>query len=361
MSLSGRGRGFQWGLLIVLSAVFAGALELCRLPAALLLGPMIAGVLIATNGGALRVPRPPYFFAQGLIACLIARGINAEIFVTLSQHGVLIGAVIAGILMFSAGFGYLLMRMQVLPGTTAIWGCWPGGASAMVLMAESYGADARLVAFMQFLRVFLVAAIASVVGRLWIGTGPGHAPELIWFPAVHWLPLAATLGLGLLGMVVGLTGLVPAGAFVVTLVVASVLHATSLVEIELPQWLLAITYCAIGWNVGLGFTRQILAHAWRILPRIFASVIALISICCGFAALLHIFAGIDPLTAYLATSPGGADSIAIIAASSNVDMSFVVALQTMRLFAVMLIGPHIARFFARRQEKTEEPPTAPMD
>ena len=35
------------------------------------------------------------------------------------------------------------------------------------------------------------------------------------------------------------------------------------------------------------------------------------------------FAGVDPMTAYLATSPGGADSIAIIAASSNVDISFV--------------------------------------
>ena len=31
--------------------------------------------------------------------------------------------------------------------------------------------------------------------------------------------------------------------------------------------------------------------------------------------------GIDPLTAYLATSPGGMDSIPIIAASSNVDLS----------------------------------------
>jgi len=361
VSLSGRGPGFQWGLLILLSAVFAGLLELCRLPAALLLGPMIAGIVVATSGGALKVPRPPYFFAQGLVACLIARGVTADIFVTLAQHGLLIAGVISGILAACASFGYVLMRWQVLPGTTGIWGCWPGAASAMVLMAESYGADARLVAFMQYLRVFLVAAVASVIGRLWLGTGPMPPVELIWFPPVGWLGLVETLGLGLFGMLIGLWGVVPAGAFVVTLVVASVAHAVGLAEIELPPWLLALTYAAIGWNIGLGFTPQILAHAWRILPRILASIISLIAICFGFAILLHIFAGVDLLTAYLATSPGGADSIAIIAASSNVDMSFVVALQTMRLFAVMAIGPHIARFFARQQAKTEEPPASPMD
>ena len=58
--------------------------------------------------------------------------------------------------------------------------------------------------------------------------------------------------------------------------------------------------------------------------------------------------GVDFLTAYLATSPGGADSVAIIAASSNVDMSFVMAMQTMRFFMVLFTGPATARFIAGR-------------
>ncbi|MCG5475086.1 MAG: AbrB family transcriptional regulator, partial [Sinorhizobium fredii] len=59
-------------------------------------------------------------------------------------------------------------------------------------------------------------------------------------------------------------------------------------------------------------------------------------------------AGIDPLTAYLATSPGGLDSIAVIAASSDVDLPFVMALQTARLLIITLIGPVLARFVADR-------------
>ena len=43
-----------------------------------------------------------------------------------------------------------MTRWQVLPGTTALWGTSPGAASVMTIMAESYGADVRLVALMQY-------------------------------------------------------------------------------------------------------------------------------------------------------------------------------------------------------------------
>ncbi len=67
--------------------------------------------------------------------------------------------------------------------------------------------------------------------------------------------------------------------------------------------------------------------------------LALIALCGGLAVLLIVFAGIDPLTAYLATSPGGADSVAIIAASSNVDAAFVMSMQTLRFLGVLLAAP----------------------
>ncbi len=74
----------------------------------------------------------------------------------------------------------------------------------------------------------------------------------------------------------------------------------------------------------------------------------LIALCAALAWLPHVTVGTDPLTAYLATSPGGADSVAIIAASSNVDLPFVMAMQTARFILVMLVGPILARTVARR-------------
>jgi uncharacterized membrane protein AbrB (regulator of aidB expression) len=57
--------------------------------------------------------------------------------------------------------------------------------------------------------------------------------------------------------------------------------------------------------------------------------------------------GIDLLTAYLATGPGGMDTVAIIATSSSADLSFVMALQAIRFLIVLVLGPPLARFIAR--------------
>jgi membrane AbrB-like protein len=116
----------------------------------------------------------------------------------------------------------------------------------------------------------------------------------------------------------------------------------------LPQWLLAASYAFVGWSIGLGFTREILAHASRAMPQVLLANVALIGVSGGLAVLLVYAAGIDPLTAYLATSPGGMDSIAIIGAASKADLSFVMALQALRLVVVLFAGPPLARFIAGR-------------
>ena len=57
--------------------------------------------------------------------------------------------------------------------------------------------------------------------------------------------------------------------------------------------------------------------------------------------------GADALTAYLATSPGGMDSVAVIAAACpNVDLPYVMTFQTARFFLVVLLAPRLARFMA---------------
>jgi hypothetical protein len=106
-------------------------------------------------------------------------------------------------------------------------------------------------------------------------------------------------------------------------------------------------YIVVGWIIGLRFTRETVLHAARQLPRVAATILTLILLCGGLAWVLHLALGTDMLTAYLATSPGGADSIAIIAASSKVDLPFVMAMQSARFLLVLLIGPSLARLVAR--------------
>jgi membrane AbrB-like protein len=338
----------QWTVLIVLSAGIGAVLLWLHAPAALMLGPLVAGIVVASGGGKVAFPLPAFVVAQGIIGCMIARMVPLSILGDILSHWVLFTAGVLSVVVACSLMGWLMTRLHLLPGTTALWGMSPGAASVMTIMAESYGADVRLVAVMQYLRVVGVAAVAALVARLF-GVSASHgAAAIVWFPPVAWLPLAETLALAILGPIVARWLRIPAGAFLVPLVGGAVLTHVGWLTIELPTWLLAASYAFVGWNVGLRFTRPLLMHAARALPLIVGSTLVLIVICGVVAAAMVVLAGIDPLTAYLATSPGGSDSIAIIAASTNVDVSFVMAMQTFRMITVMFLAPVLTKFIAKR-------------
>jgi hypothetical protein len=338
----------QWALLIALSALLAAGLIALRLPAALLLGPMGAAILVAASGGTARLPAWLFLAGQAVIGCMIADKLPIALFGEVARNWPIFLGGVLSVIVAASGLGLLLARCGVLPGATAIWGSSPGAATVMTLMAEGYGADMRLVALMQYLRVVGCAAVASLVSRLW-ATGGGAPPApIVWFAPTPLPGFLGALALAAIGVAAGVSGRIPAGALLAPLALGLVLKGTVGLGLALPQWLLAAAYAAVGWGVGARFTPDIIGYAARALPRVIASILALIAICAGFAVVLHLVAGVDPLTAFLATSPGGADSVAIIAASSKVDLPFVMAMQMTRFLLVLIVGPLLARLATER-------------
>ena len=345
----------QWAALVMLSLFFIIVLELLHVPAALLLGSMGAAILVAANEGRIAAPAKSYVLAQGMIACLIARTVNPGILATMARQWPVFLFSVGSVIACSTLLGGLLARWKVLPGTTAVWGSAPGAATVMVLMGEAYGADARLVAFMQFLRVVAVALTASVVARLWgLHMGAAGALQPAWFAPVDPLSLCGTLALAVGGALLGSRSKIPAGALLVPMFAGIALSGTHVLTIVLPLPLMACCYAMVGWAIGLRFTREVLNYAAHALPRVVAAIFLLIALCGGLACILHWLTGVDALTAYLATSPGGADSVAVIAAASKVDMPFVMAMQVSRFLLVMAIGPAMARLVARWAAKEEK-------
>ena len=103
----------------------------------------------------------------------------------------------------------------------------------------------------------------------------------------------------------------------------------------------------IGWYIGLRFAKETVRETCRALPGILAGTCGVIVLCGFWALALTRILPIGFLTAFLATSPGGLDSVAIIAVGSTADVSFVLAIQTLRLFVVLITGPVLARWIAR--------------
>ncbi|WP_284324820.1 AbrB family transcriptional regulator [Cypionkella aquatica] len=339
-------RALRWIVLALLSALITTGFELLHLPAALLLGPMMAAIIMAVRGHGVRLPLPLMTVAQGMVGLMVATILPLSLMAEVAQQWPIVLAGTLSTIVASSLLGWLLARSGVLPGTTAIWGSSPGAAAAMTLLSGAYGADIRLVAFMQYLRVACVAIVATVVARLF-GVAGGPAPAIIWFPAMPALGIAQTVALAAALAFAGQRLRLPGGTFLLPIFIGMALVQTGWMQLYLPPWLLALTYAAIGWAIGLRFTPATLGDAARAFPRVFASILVLIAVCGAAAWVLVHFAGIDPLTAYLATSPGGMDSIAIIAASTPVDVAFVMTMHMARFLLVLLLGPMLARWLSR--------------
>jgi membrane AbrB-like protein len=345
----------QWFGLILMAGFVGQLLKYWQIPAALFLGPMLVAIGFGVSGASIRMPKVAFQLGQGAVGVLVAHSMTMAVLMTAMQSWhVMVFATVLTVLL-SAVVGLALVRFGGIAGSTAAWGTSPGAASAMVAMSEDYGADSRVVATMQYVRVVCVVMIGALVSRL-IGVEGGgtdaHSRDIA-IEGLNLLNFALSLGVIVFGILVA--SRIPAGALMGPLLIGGALQLSGLLQITLPTWMLALAYGAIGSYVGLRFDRQTIGYVWRRLPAMILGSLLLIVLCALSAWLIAVMLNKDFLSVYLATSPGGLDAMAIIAIDTHSDVGFVLAMQTLRLIGVILTGA----FFARQIIRMTTPKTLP--
>lgn len=76
----------QWFLLFLLSLLISLIFLYLHLPAAMLLGPMIAGIVLSLRGSTLQLPRGIFLAAQAILGCMIAQNLTGSILTTLALY-----------------------------------------------------------------------------------------------------------------------------------------------------------------------------------------------------------------------------------------------------------------------------------
>ncbi|MBB2169155.1 AbrB family transcriptional regulator [Gluconacetobacter aggeris] len=351
----------RWVALVAGSMVLAELLRRAGLPASALLGPMICAIVAGVTGQELRFSGPIFPLALGVIGCLIATSLPLSVLASILDRGPVFFAGVLAVVLVSAAAGFALARTGVLPGTTALWGSSPGAATPMTIMSASYGADMRLVAFMQYLRVIFVSGSAAAVTRFFAAAPAMPAPLPAPATGGDADAIAETLLTIAASSFLARKWRIPAGALMVPLVVCAALQDTGLLTIALPGWVRVPAYAALGWGIGLRFTPGIVRHALRASPWVVLSTLLVIAASGAVAWLLVLCGQTDPLSAWLSCSPGGEDTIAIIASTTpGVDMSFVMAMQTVRFVLVLFTGPGLARWLGRWIPSASDPGSHPL-
>jgi uncharacterized protein len=332
------------------SALAGHLAQRAGLPAGWLVGPMLVALVVALLWEKHpTVPRWGRVASLAVVGGVLASAFKPSVVPLISRHLLPVALVICGTLVLSLGTGLLLAALVRLDRKTAALGTLPGAASGMLAMSDPLGADARLVALMQYTRVVVVVVAATLVGRFgpMAGTGstqasglglqpaPGGAELLVQNDVTTYVLTALVAGLGAWA---GTRFRLPAGALLGPLILGILLEELGVMHLAWPQGMPQAAYLVLGLWVGLLFDGDSIKRAGRLWPVVLLSAIGLVVACAALGWALSSLTGIDPITAYLATTPGGIDSVAIVALGSGANAPLVLAIQTLRLLAVIAAG-----------------------
>ena len=352
----------RWFALIALT--MAGALlgGLVGLPSPTLLSGMLAGVLVALawpagtpdDPAAPAVPAPLLRAAEALVGVVLGTYVQLSTLQEIGRDLLPILLVTTSTLGATVLAGLVLARMTGLDRATAAFGMIAGGATGVIVIARQLGADQRLVAVMQYLRVIVVIVLTPLLAAAAFGASSTHTASAAGDPLLPGLAFAAVAtGLGLLA---ARRVPLPAPTLLVPMLGVAALAVAGWPGIEpVPAVVQDVAFAAIGLQVGLRFTPESLRHAGRIVPPALGLILALLVVCFGLAFVLAALTDVGVYDAYLATTPGGLYAVLGTAVGSGADTTFVLAVQVLRLFVMLLAAPVLAR----RLLPPSEPAVAP--
>lgn len=339
----------RWVALTALTVAGTLALTAAAVPSPALFGALLAAAALALAGYApAAVPRPAFTLAQAVIGVVIGVLVQTATLVAVARDWLPVLLVAAATLAASMAAGLLLGRVRGVTPVTGVLALTAGGASGLVAVSRELGGDERVVAVVQYLRVGLVTATMPVVAALVFAAGPPEAPAAA--PSSWPAGLAVTAVSVAAGVPLARLARLPAGGLLGPMVVALGLTLAGLADGGAPpDALVQLAYVAIGWHAGIGFTRESMRTVARLLPAATGLIVAVVAACAALGAGLSALTGVSPLEGYLATTPGGIFAVLATAVGAGVDVTFVMAVQVLRVIVMLLVAPVIARVVARHR------------
>jgi uncharacterized protein len=335
-----------WVLLGAATAGVALALEAAGMPSPTLFAALLVGLAAALAGRAdgLAIPRPAFVAAQAVVGVALGAYLQSSSLKAIAHSWLPVTLVSAATLAISLGAGVLIARITRLDMATATLGMVAGGASGIVTMAGDLGADDRLVAFMQYLRVLVVVVLTPLLIALaGVHGAAGGPPSPPAFGTLRgWLLTAA---IAPVGAAVARRLRFPAGSLLGPMILAGALTLAG-VGFAVPPAVQQVAYALIGLQVGLRFTLETIRRLGRLLLPVLGGLVALLAGCFGLAVVLHLTAPVSLRDAYLATTPGGLYAVLAIAFGANANTTFILAVQGLRLLVMVLLAPLAVRRLA---------------
>lgn len=325
---------------LAVGAVGGSLFQLTGLPLAWMLGPLIANLLVSSQGVKVAVPEPLRNVFLAIMGMVLGSQVTPQL-----AHRVLDWPISATLLLLgvaaSTAVAAAWYRRCGFDPVSAWFGASPGAMTAMILLGEKCGGDPQRIAVAQSLRIILVILFLPPLFWAYEGGGESIGPvhsslEQGWM--LFLIPLILPLGRWLR---------IPSSALLAPLLVAALLSGFDMASLALPGWGMNLMLWVLGSAIGsrfLGMTRQLFGrYLWQ---AGVATLLALLVLAL-FAELIHQLLGVGRDVALLALAPGGIGEMAILAVALNIDPVFVAFHHLLRMVTLMIVAPFWARWLLR--------------
>lgn len=333
--------------LVLATAIVWAALAAIGLSAAALFAALVVAAVLAIKGLApSRLPRPLGMLAQGILAVSIGFMIDTETLSALGSSWLPVLGVSVVTLAMSVGAGSLLALHKDVDALTGPLSMIAGGAQGLVAVARELGGDERIVAVVQYVRVGLIIVTMPLVATVLFGAGSGGGARTEDAGSPWYLDLLVVAGCIAVGIGFAKAVRLPAPATLGPLISSGALELSGWIDsVSAPTILLPIAFVLIGWQAGLAFTPASVRAVGRVLPWAVLLIVAVGVLCALMGLLLSHLTGISLLEGYLATTPGGLSAVLAVSAASGANVTFVAAVQVVRLVIMLFAAPFGAKAF----------------
>ncbi|RVU54512.1 AbrB family transcriptional regulator [Anaerosphaera multitolerans] len=336
-----------FGIALVLGII----LYKLKVPGGMMVGAILGAAAFNIFTGRADMPDVSKFIAQVIAGAFIGSGMSKNDLNRLPKLFKPILILLFNLLVLNIVMGIVIWKISSLDIITSLMSVVPGGMSDIPLIAEDMGANAGVVATLQFVRMTVgIGIFPTFIQKFdmrFSSDNPNKPFEKetrenikVKKREYNWIHLGLTLFVAFLGGYIGKRLGVPAGTLSFSMFAVLILKLTTGIgnlTIEMKRFAQLLSGTYIGSGIGL---KDVLMLKELLIPVILI-VVGYMANCIWTGAILNKVFKIERKEAMLAATPAGASDMALISSDIGVVSVDLIVMQIIRMIFVIAVFPQV--------------------
>jgi len=324
-------------------ALGGGLMALLHVPLAWMLGPMIFNIAASVRGVPVLIPHGIRVGVLCVIGVFLGGSFTPELLSRATDWAFSLSLMVMFVPLITFVASEYFRRAAGFDRATAVFSGAPGTLTAMVIIGGESGADERMIALTQGLRVVIVVILMPMIVTAALATAMHEGSVLPEGGPFTWTEAAWLAAAGGVGFLVARLFKLPAAAMTGAMAASTALYLGGVVTYRPPDALLWLALWILGSAIGSRFSTVTAETFFRVSKHAVAATSLIIAVSALFALAASWLTDTPYLTALLSFTPGGVAEMCLIAIAFDVDPAFVAVHHLARIAILITCVPLATR------------------